>query len=644
MIQHSPHAHGRKWVHATLVSAVMWSVAGTSDSREYPTGLRERFPPGSSFGRAAHGWVEAVREGRLAPPRESPGRAEVAQPRTMDVPVFLLRYLGETEPWVPSSISSLLFGEQAGSLRAAYREYTYDRLDVRGEVYGWHQLARDRAYYEQHSTDAKGQPCAGLCLEKEGGAGPMVREALQRFDPEVDFGRFDNDGPDGQANSGDDDGIVDSLFLVQNGKGGECGGPYVFSHYFQYAGWFGNAFETNDVSRRPGGGKILVDDYVMQPAISCVGGGMIEVGVFAHEFGHALGLPDLYDTDFSSSGVGVWDLMGRGGFGGDGRSPERPTHLSAWSKVYIGLFEPVTLPRCLAGATLPPAETSPVAYKLAVNAAEYFLVECRRRVGLDALLPGDGLLIWHVDEQVCAARYDDNTVNDDEAHRCVALLEADGRGDLDRPGAAGSAGDPYPGITAATRWTCDTGPSSAAYDGTCAGFYITEIASPTEAGCVVRATKLKEPAPGGRVGGLGSSPEIKMTFTRPLGSDQNWISLFQLAPPADLEATPGAGPAELLLRPRLAEGTTYTLATSAPLKDECGGEADSFSLELDTNPDGGGCGCALVGGPTPRDLGWLPLFAWLAFCFRRRPRSRGSATVLPPPRGAISCAAPQPDS
>ena len=58
--------------------------------------------------------------------------------------------------------------------------------------------------------------------------------------------------------------------------------------------------------------------------------------IVLHEFGHALGLPDLYDTDYSSSGIGNWGVMSGGSWGGNGSSPWYPVHFSAWCKTTLG--------------------------------------------------------------------------------------------------------------------------------------------------------------------------------------------------------------------------------------------------------------------------------------------------------------------
>src|SRR3712207_2107900 len=87
----------------------------------------------------------------------------------------------------------------------------------------------------------------------------------------------------------------------------------------------------------------MIDDYVIMPALACNGTTMIPIGVFSHEFGHAFGLPDLYDTRSppESAGVGGWDLMASGSWGGDGSSsPMTPSHMSAWSKEFLGWLSP----------------------------------------------------------------------------------------------------------------------------------------------------------------------------------------------------------------------------------------------------------------------------------------------------------------
>ena len=85
------------------------------------------------------------------------------------------------------------------------------------------------------------------------------------------------------------------------------------------------AASTDDA--RAGGGSIQLLDYLLMPALSC-DNGQIEIGVFCHEYGHAFGLPDLYDTNGQGEGIGHWGLMGSGNW----NAPSNPAHMSAWAK------------------------------------------------------------------------------------------------------------------------------------------------------------------------------------------------------------------------------------------------------------------------------------------------------------------------
>jgi immune inhibitor A len=169
-------------------------------------------------------------------------------------------------------------------------------------------------------------------------------------------------------------------------------------------------------------------------------------GVLAHEFGHLLGLPELYAPGGAAhEGIGVWGLMGQGTWLGRG---DRPPHPDAWSKAKLGWIDVETIDRTTPHVTLPAVTRAPRAIRIPVtpgNAQEYYLVENRLREGADAKLPGDGLLVWHVDERVGGFRSAQNDVR----HKMLHLVEADGRGDLDRGHAAGGnrgdAGDPWHG-------------------------------------------------------------------------------------------------------------------------------------------------------------------------------------------------------
>ena len=181
------------------------------------------------------------------------------------------------------------------------------------------------------------------------------------------------------------------------------------------------------------------------------------IGVCAHELGHLLfGWPDLYDTDESSEGLGNWCLMAGGSWNGDG---DIPAHPSAWCKSKQDWV--TTMNRTTAGTlTIAEVKTGKKVYRLwkdGINAQEYLLVEHRAKTKYDVKLPGEGLLVYHVDESIEG--------NDNEHHPQVKLIEADGRTHLKDGTNRGDAGDLFPGTSNNANFTATTTPNSLAYSG-----------------------------------------------------------------------------------------------------------------------------------------------------------------------------------
>ena len=208
---------------------------------------------------------------------------------------------------------------------------------------------------------------------------------------------------------------------------------------------------------------VRISDYVLQPALNCgTAGTPISIGVFAHEFGHALGLPDLYATASSATGEGIggWGLMGAGNW----NIPTSPAHMEAWSKMQLGWVPVQTISANATHVVLDQVETAGSIIRLNVpGTSEYFLLENRQRVGSDIALKGTGLLIWHVDSATVADKWNANAIQNVTAHKGLDLVEADGLAGLDRSGYRGGAGDPFPGTAQKTSWTPTTSPSSNAY-------------------------------------------------------------------------------------------------------------------------------------------------------------------------------------
>ena len=324
-----------------------------------------------------------------------------------------------------------------GSMRDFYREASYGKLDVVGQVSGtggptagWYRAPQPKSYYTNGNYGFGAYPQ---------NAQRLVEDVLALADPHVNFSGFDNDG----------DGTVEALVLICAGTGGEQSGNVndIWSHKW------GITPQTRD-------GK-TISTYFMAPENG-------RVGVMAHELGHLLmGWPDLYDTDYSSAGTGKWDLMAGGSWNGGGDTPAHPT---AWCKARVGWLTPTVVWNAAHSVTVPPFETNAVAYKLPVGSAsssEYFLVSNRQQARFDVAIPGEGLLIEHVD--------DTKNNNTDENHYLVDIEQADGRRDLNLNANRGDATDPYPTSTN-TAFTGSTTPNSNGYSGTTSNISVTNIA------------------------------------------------------------------------------------------------------------------------------------------------------------------------
>lgn len=373
----------------------------------------------------------------------APGGAQISGQRF--IPVLMGKFNNTTsDPFPIADLQRELFDGPwpTGTMTEYYKEISYGNLDVTGTVFPWKKLPSSDAHYAGAALP-NGSPCNGLCRNAK--LGEFLKDMLDRYVDEIDFTKYGNDGPDGIPNSGDDDGFVDFVAFVHPEVGGECSGnDNIWSHRSNVSGWTGGPYETKSVGRN--GRKILVDDYVIMPAKACDGTTMIQIGVFAHEFGHAFGLPDLYDTqNFNgrSEGIGTWGLMGAGSWGGDNRHPEKPSHMEAWSKEFLGWVVPREI-KVDAEVVLRPVEDQPDVAKVRISDSEYYLLEYRNKKGFDASLTGSGLAVWRVNEFVISAGISNNSVNGDERSKGVGIIEADGLKQLDDQANRGDAGDVFP--------------------------------------------------------------------------------------------------------------------------------------------------------------------------------------------------------
>lgn len=286
------------------------------------------------------------------------------------------------------------------------------------EVFGPVTLPNNMSYYGSND---------------DANAHKMVVEACRQLDSEIEFSEYDRDG----------DGWVDNVYVFYAGYGEADGGSVnsVWPH-------------SANLSTK---GEIVMLDGVNIGSYSCsnelIGGTtrLVGIGTFCHEFSHVLGLPDLYSTNNNSAFTPYYySLMDHGNYNGDGRCP---CALTAYERYYLGWCEPREL--TTDGSVRLDPISSNIAYRLSLPgySEEYFLLENRKKEGWDAMLPGEGMLIWHIDYSKDV--WNRNAVNNDESRQRVDLIEADGYSTLNT-----SAGDPFPGtsgVSTFSRFTDHTG-------------------------------------------------------------------------------------------------------------------------------------------------------------------------------------------
>jgi M6 family metalloprotease-like protein len=421
---------------ATKVSAAVLLCAAT-----FAFQVAWAMPPRPGIVMTQAGLDELVRlgvNGPKDPVRDAGKRGIVNHPGdvtplvtgTKQFPVIAIKFSNFANQYTSTDFQNMLFGTwTSGSARDYYHEVSYNQFNLTGTVAGWYTSANVKSYYGYSNGFAR--------------AAALAKEAAVAADPSVDFSLSDNDG----------DGYVDVFTCVHAGFGYEESGDGtdIWSHKWDFTSAGIGAYTTNDAWPGHSGQYIKINTYTIDPERSNYSnnGTMACIGVFCHEWGHGLGLPDLYDVDGGGEGLGNWSVMAAGSWGGDGNSPYYPVHPDAWSKLELGWLNPTAV-RGRNRYSLPQVESNDRDYWLISRNRtfkEYFLVENREKTQFDRNLYNSGLLIYHIDDSVVTARRASNAVNNDGTgwKYGVALEQADGSDHLFSGANRGDANDPWPG-------------------------------------------------------------------------------------------------------------------------------------------------------------------------------------------------------
>ncbi|MFF3211343.1 immune inhibitor A domain-containing protein [Streptomyces sp. NPDC002886] len=241
----------------------------------------------------------------------------------------------------------LYFGTGKGknSLKTYYEKTSSGRYSVDGEVADWVKVPYNEARYGSNycgqsncanvwDTVKDGVTAWAEGQKKAGKTDAQIKAQLAQYDL---WDRYDFDG-DGNFN--EPDGYIDHFQIVHAGEDESAGGGVQGTNALWAHRWYAYGTEAgkNGPANNKAGGTqigntgIWVGDYTMQPE----NGGL---GVFAHEYGHDLGLPDLYDTSGGGeNSVGFWSLMSAGSWLGNGKDSigDLPGDMTAWDKFQLG--------------------------------------------------------------------------------------------------------------------------------------------------------------------------------------------------------------------------------------------------------------------------------------------------------------------
>eukprot|EP00586_Coscinodiscus_wailesii_P013643 CAMPEP_0172519920 /NCGR_PEP_ID=MMETSP1066-20121228/291701_1 /TAXON_ID=671091 /ORGANISM="Coscinodiscus wailesii, Strain CCMP2513" /LENGTH=463 /DNA_ID=CAMNT_0013302593 /DNA_START=691 /DNA_END=2079 /DNA_ORIENTATION=- len=304
-----------------------------------------------------------------------------------------------------------------GSVRDVFKQSSFNKLDLISTVTDWITLPYTEKYY------ADGE--SGMTEKMHEGLKYALRQAVRRRG--INFKDFDED------NNGKIDAItfIHSGYAAEWGKVDSYGGKSIdriWSHKWD--------LQSNSFTSR----GVKVNKYNINPGLWDISGSAIgRIGVIAHEIGHFLSLPDLYDGEDGGNGIGNWDLMSSS-WGVDG-TQTRPPIMSTWTRMELGWIQPRVIDRP-GTYTVPAVANNPVAYKISKGFpnGEYLLIENRAKIGFDVNIKQPGLAIWHVDENAESK----SNINEVEGypgqsgwprngkHYRIALLQADGNYDLEK--------------------------------------------------------------------------------------------------------------------------------------------------------------------------------------------------------------------
>jgi len=330
-------------------------------------------------------------------------------------------------PTDPSDYSEFLNGETE-SVRKYYQDMSRGNLNLEFDIYGPVKVSKTWNYYGENNSDGDDLHDADLAAE-------ALRLLVSKYSS-VDFRIYNYDG----------DNLIDAVIIIHEGPGEESNAAkedLIWSSQWDLASAGLGPVNTGD--------GVAFNVYTMQPEYTFTRGDS-SMGVFTHEFGHVLGLPDVYDTSGATNGAGDWSLMGSGSWKGAGGTNDgtAPAPLLAWERFKAGGSAWVTITALTSANNqiIQNIETSGEVFKVMLDSTsgmeQYLVLEGKvQSASGEWYVAGTGVLVTHMHEGVIGKFTPLDAVNagDGRVHG-LNILEADGN-DLWSKANQGTAGDLY---------------------------------------------------------------------------------------------------------------------------------------------------------------------------------------------------------
>ncbi|MDE6217674.1 MAG: M6 family metalloprotease domain-containing protein, partial [Muribaculaceae bacterium] len=338
-----------------------------------------------------------------------------------------------------------------GSAREFYRYTSAGKFTPKFNVVGPVVCSKNEVEYV---TPSEKDYLPGSTTQECYPASRMIEEAVKLVDDEIDFSKYDMDS----------DGFVDFVYVFFAGRGATTGGnskTTIWPHAFTLTAGIGAPVELDGVK---------INRYCCSAETGSKGK-LSGIGTFCHEFGHVLGLPDLYDT--ANNGQvskcftpGSYDCMDAGNYN---NSEHTPATFSIYEQYALEWTKPVEITGS-ANITMIPLAARPFGYKVNTNRAktEYFMLENRGPIANDYYLEGHGMLAWHIDFNLDA--WTRNVPNNLADHQRIDIEEADASPDI-----SSRAGDVFPGTAGVHEFQSFGRPGFCDWDYEGTGYEITEI-------------------------------------------------------------------------------------------------------------------------------------------------------------------------